>query len=77
MNDLLPRLAECRARFLSRIKTEILWVKKRETLKEVIKKRLPSTIEGAVSVADIDNASSIQRGNGRHDYLGPLFRNRL
>jgi hypothetical protein len=60
MSDLLPRLAEVRATFLSRIKSEILWVKSLDKVKESIRKNLPSTVAGSVSVADVDNASSIK-----------------
>src|SRR5690348_15101442 len=60
MNDMLPKLAEARVKFLARIKSEILWVKPQDNLKESIRRNLPSAIEGAVSVADVDNASSIR-----------------
>lgn len=60
MSDLLPKLAEARQDFLSRIKSEILWVKDRSRLKESIVRNLPAAIDGAVSVADVDNASSIR-----------------
>lgn len=60
MNELLPRLGEARSTFLSRVKSEILWIKPRAGLKESIVRNLPSSVEGAVSVADIDNASSIR-----------------
>lgn len=60
MNEMLPKLSEARATFLARIKSEILWVKPLDKLKDSIRKNLPSSIEGAVSVADVDNASSIK-----------------
>ena len=60
MNEMLPKLAEARAAFLARIKSEILWVKPLDKLKESIRKNLPSSVGGAVSVADVDNASSIK-----------------
>jgi hypothetical protein len=60
MSDLLPRLADARAAFLARIKSEILWVKSLERVKATIRRNLPSTVQGAVSVADVDNASSIK-----------------
>ena len=59
MNELLPRLAEARADFLSAIKTTILWVKPSSRLKPAITARLGPSVGGAVSVADVDNASSI------------------
>ncbi len=60
MNDMLPRLAEARAGFLARIKSEILWVKPLEKIKASIRRNLPSGIAGPVSIADVDNASSIK-----------------
>lgn len=60
MNEMLPQLAEARSAFLSRIKSEILWVKSRDRLKESILRNLPSSVGGSVSVADIDNASSVR-----------------
>ncbi|MHB8462585.1 MAG: NgoMIV family type II restriction endonuclease [Vulcanimicrobiaceae bacterium] len=60
MSDMLPRLAEVRAGFLSRIKSEILWVKPPDKVKASIRRNLPSSVDGAVSVADVDNASSIK-----------------
>ncbi len=60
MNDMLPKLAHARADFLARIKSEILWVKPLEKVKTSIRKNLSSAVEGAVSVADVDNASSIK-----------------
>ncbi|MFZ1125723.1 MAG: NgoMIV family type II restriction endonuclease [Candidatus Baltobacteraceae bacterium] len=59
MNDLLPKLAEARADFLSAIKSTILWVKPKSRLKTAISGRLAPHVDGAVSVADVDNASSI------------------
>lgn len=59
MDRLLPKLAQARRDFHSSIKSGILWVKPVATLKPVIAQRLRSEVEGAVSVADIDNASSI------------------
>jgi hypothetical protein len=58
MNEMLPQLERVRAAFLQRIKTER--VKSRDRLKESILRSLPSNVGGAVSVADIDNASSIR-----------------
>ncbi|HTW84315.1 MAG TPA: NgoMIV family type II restriction endonuclease [Candidatus Sulfotelmatobacter sp.] len=59
MNDLLPQLAQARADFLSQIKTSILWVKPKSGLKRSIVSRLGPHVDGAVSVADVDNASSV------------------
>lgn len=59
MNDLLPRLSDARRDFLASIKSSILWLKAPSTLKPSIAQRLRPDVEGAVSVADIDNASSI------------------
>jgi hypothetical protein len=59
MSDLLPRLAEARTEFLATIKSSILWVKPRSGLKTAIERRLGPHDGGAVSVADIDNASSV------------------
>lgn len=60
MNDLLPKLAATRAKFLATIKSEILWVKNRDGLKGSIVRNLPASLGGAVSIADVDNASSIR-----------------
>lgn len=57
---MLPQLAAARATFLARFKSEILWLKGRDRLKEALARSLPTTVEGAVSVADVDNASSIR-----------------
>jgi hypothetical protein len=59
MNDLLPKLAEARTDFLAAIKSSILWVKPRARIKSSISGRLGPNVEGAVSIADVDNASSI------------------
>ena len=59
MNDQLPKQAEARLQFLANIKSNILWVKPIGDLKPAISRRLAAPIGGAVSVADIDNASSI------------------
>lgn len=59
MNELLPKLATARLDFLAKIKSNILWVKSSETLKIAIAQRLRPDVGGAVSVADVDNASSI------------------
>jgi hypothetical protein len=59
MNGFLPQLAEARSAFLAKLKSSILWVKPRSGLKAPITKRLAEHVEGAVSVADVDNASSI------------------
>lgn len=59
MNEMLPKLAEARKAFLSGLKSSILWLKPRTDLKSSITKRLPEYITGAVSVADVDNASSL------------------
>ncbi len=59
MNELLPKLAAARAEFLAVIKSNILWVKPKDRLKAAISGRLAPQVEGAVSVADVDNASSI------------------
>ena len=45
--------------FLSAIKSSILWVKPGLRLKPAIAGRLGPNVAGAVSVADVDNASSI------------------
>jgi hypothetical protein len=60
MIEILPKLAEARSGFLSRIKSEILWIKPLDRLKDSIRKSLPASIGGAVSIADVDNASSIK-----------------
>jgi hypothetical protein len=60
MNELLPKLAAARAVFLAKIKSEILWLKPPEKIKASIRRNLPETVAGAVSVADVDNASSIR-----------------
>jgi hypothetical protein len=52
-------LAEARCDFLAAIKSTILWVKPQERLKTPILRRLGSHVGGAVSIADVDNASSI------------------
>jgi hypothetical protein len=59
LNELLPLLAQARLDFLSHIKANILWVKPKSRLKTAIASRLGDHVEGAVSVADVDNASSI------------------
>jgi hypothetical protein len=59
VNDLLSKLAEARADFLAAIKSTILWVKPVSRLKAAIAGRLGRHVEGAVSIADVDNASSI------------------
>lgn len=59
-NSFLPALADSRRRFLEKIKSEILWVKPLTTLNESIRRNLPSSTGGAVSVADVVNASSIK-----------------
>jgi hypothetical protein len=60
VSDLLAKLAEARFGFLSRVKSEILWIKPLDRLKDSIRKSLPASIGGAVSIADVDNASSIK-----------------
>ncbi len=60
MNDLLPKLAEARAEFLAAIKSTILWVKPISRVKTSISDRFSPYIGGAVSIADVDNASSIK-----------------
>ena len=60
MNELLPKLAAARAAFLAKIKGEILWLKPLDKVKASIRKRLPDTVTAAVSVADIDNGSSLR-----------------
>lgn len=60
MNEMLPKLGEARAAFLARIKSEILWVKPRDRLKDSILRSLPAGVGGSVSIADIDNASSVR-----------------
>jgi hypothetical protein len=60
MSDMLLRLAEARAGFLARIKSEILWIKPSVKVKPSIRRNLPSSVEGAVSIADVDNASSVK-----------------
>jgi hypothetical protein len=62
MNDLLPQLALARVDFLAAMKSSILWVKPKARLKPAIAGRLGAHVEGAVSVADVDNASSISIG---------------
>jgi len=57
--DLLPKLGQARADFLAAVKGSILWTKPRSRLKPVIVGRLGAHVEGAVSIADVDNASSI------------------
>lgn len=57
---MLPKLAQARADFLARIKSEILWLKPLDKLKASIRRNLPSHIDGPVSIADIDNASSVK-----------------
>jgi len=57
--DLLPKLAEARANFLAVIKNTILWIKPTSRLRTTISGRLAPNVEGAVSIADVDNASSI------------------
>ena len=59
MKDLLPQLAEARADFLAAVKSNILWVKPTSRLKPQIVNRLGSGVGGAVSIADVDNSSSI------------------
>jgi len=59
MSDLLPMLAEARRAFLTNLKSTILWVKPQDRLKAAITKRLAPHVGGAVSVADVDNSSSI------------------
>lgn len=59
MNELLPRLAEARAAFLANLKSSIMWVKPHERLKPTIVRVLAPQVGGAVSIADVDNASSI------------------
>jgi hypothetical protein len=59
MNELLPRLAEARAAFLAHLKSTIMWVKPQERLKPTISRVLAPHVGGAVSIADVDNASSI------------------
>jgi hypothetical protein len=59
LNELLPKLADARRDFLAAIKSTILWLKPSPTLKPAIVQRLRPDVGGAVSVADIDNASSI------------------
>lgn len=60
MSELLPQLATARADFLAKVKSEILWLKPLDKVKTSIRKNLPSSVEAAVSVADVDNASSIR-----------------
>ncbi len=60
MNEFLPRLAEARREFLARFKSEILWLKPLSRLKPSIAKNMPSSMLGAVSIADVDNASSLK-----------------
>jgi hypothetical protein len=60
LSDLLPRLAAVRSDFLSKLKREILWLKPLQKVKDSIRRNLPSSVDGAVSVADIDNASSVR-----------------
>lgn len=60
MIEMLPRLADARASFLARIKSEILWIKPIDRVKDSIRKNLAAPIGGAVSIADVDNASSIR-----------------
>ena len=57
---MLDDLGRARQKFLSEIKHNILWIKPRATLKDGIRKNLDASVLGAVSVADIDNASSIR-----------------
>ena len=57
---MLGDLSAARQAFLEEIKSKILWVKPRATLKESIRRNIDPTVSGAVSVADIDNASSIR-----------------
>ncbi|MDH2909753.1 MAG: NgoMIV family type II restriction endonuclease [Candidatus Eremiobacteraeota bacterium] len=57
---MLDDLRTARRAFLEKIKSKILWVKPRATLKESIRRNLDPSVSGAVSVADIDNASSIR-----------------
>ena len=59
MNELLPNLASARTAFLSRLKSEILWLKSINKVRASIRKRLPSDVAAAVSIADIDNGSSL------------------
>ncbi len=59
MTELLPRLAQVRSDFLGAIKSSILWLKPLESLKPAITQRLRPDVRGAISVADVDNASSI------------------
>jgi hypothetical protein len=56
VNDLLPKLAEARTDFLAVIKSTILWAK---PAKPAIAGRLGPNVKGAVSIADVDNASSV------------------
>lgn len=60
MSELLPKLAQSKRAFLGRVKEHILWVKDRSRLRESIARGLPINVLGAVSIADIDNASSIR-----------------
>ena len=59
MHDLLPKLAQARTEFLTAVKQTILWVKPKSRLKRSIADRLAAHVGGAVSIADVDNASSI------------------
>lgn len=73
MNELLPRLATARAAFLQRLKSEILWVKPLDRVKQSIRRNLPSAISGAVSIADVDNASSLRIAWEWAAYLPGMF----
>jgi hypothetical protein len=60
MNDMLPRLAEARRDFHVALKSTILWVKPLTKIKRAgIRKALAPDIAGPVSIADLNNTSSI------------------
>jgi len=60
MNEFIPGLAQARADFLAKVKCEILWIKPLDRLKQRIRNNLTANVSGAISVADVDNASSIR-----------------
>ncbi len=57
---MLDDLRTARKTFLAELKNKILWVKPLASLKESIRNGVVTSLLGAVSVADIDNATSIR-----------------